>query len=92
MGAGAFVGSLAGAASAMGDESAHPPTARRGGILAANAELAAQGLLVDTLVAAGARMVEVEERNWADGEWRDFDAVGAPRHVVGAKGNPDYPT
>jgi hypothetical protein len=93
MGAGAFVGSLAGAASAMGDESAHAPTARPGGILvAANAELAAEGLLVDTLMAAGARMVEVEEGDWADGEWRDFDAVGAPRHVVGAKGNPGYPT
>ncbi|HEX4884874.1 MAG TPA: hypothetical protein VFX05_12095 [Casimicrobiaceae bacterium] len=93
IGAGAFVGSLAGAASAMGDAPPDVPTARPGGIVVAvNADDVSDALAIETLEHAGARMVEVEEGEWAGGAWRDFDALNPPRNVVSARGNPNYPT
>lgn len=93
IGAGAFVGSLAGAANAMGDESTSEVTARPGGIMVAvNADVVSEALAVETLKAAGAKLVEVEEGDWADGQWRDFDALNPPRNVVATRGNTNYPT
>lgn len=93
IGAGAFVGSLAGAASAMGDETTTATTARPGGIVVAvNADYAPEDRAIDTMRACGARMVEVEEGEWANGEWRDFDALNPPANVVATRGNPNYPT
>jgi hypothetical protein len=94
VGAGAFVGALAGAASAMGDETKDAPTARPGGVMVAvNAERAASvDALIDTLKNDGAKLVEIDEGDWRDGQWRDFDAVRAPRNVVAVEGNPNYPT
>jgi hypothetical protein len=93
IGAGAFAGSLAGAASAMGDEGATEPTARPGGIVVAvNADGVPEDVAIDALNASGARMVEVEEGDWAGGEWRDFDALNPPSNVVSTRGNPNYPT
>ncbi|GIK88097.1 MAG: hypothetical protein BroJett026_35780 [Betaproteobacteria bacterium] len=93
IGAGAFVGALAGAANAMGGNPGTTPSARPGGIIVAvNADDTPEALAVDTLHAAGARMVEVADGDWAGGRWRDFDALHAPRDVVATRGNPDYPT
>lgn len=94
IGAGAFVGSLAGAASAMGDEGGQSaPTARPGGIVVAvNAADVPEQVAIDLLEASGARMVEVEDGDWAGGTWRDFDALNPPRHVVSTRGPTNYPT
>jgi hypothetical protein len=93
IGAGAFVGALAGAASSMGDESTRRPTARPGGVMVAvNVEQVPQAEVVEQLRVAGAKLIEVEEGDWGDGTWRDFDPVRPPRNVVAVSGPANYPT
>jgi hypothetical protein len=93
IGAGAFVGALAGAASSMGDETKHEPTARPGGVMVAvNVEHVPAAEVVEQMRASAAKLIEVEEGDWRDGTWRDFDPVRPPRHVVAVAGNPNYPT
>ena len=93
IGAGAFVGSLAGAASSMGDESEREPTARPGGVMVAvNVDRVPGAEVVEQMRASGAKLIEVEEGEWRDGAWRDFDPVRPPRHVVSVTGPPNYPT
>lgn len=94
IGAGAFVGSLAGAAGAMGDETKDAPTARPGGVMVAvHVDRAGDDVAIGRLRDAGATLIEIEEEgDWRDGQWRNFDAVRAPRNVVAIKGNPNYPT
>jgi hypothetical protein len=93
IGAGAFVGSLAGAGSAMGDESAAAPTARPGGVMVAvNAERLDDTPIIDAFRANHAKLIEIDEGQWRDGVWVDFDPVGPPKEVVATTGNPNYPT
>ena len=93
VGAGAFVGSLAGAANSMGDESKHTPTARPGGVMVAvNVEHVPADDVIATLRQNGAKLIEMEDGEWRDGAWRDFDPVRPPRNVVAVAGNPNYPT
>ncbi len=93
IGAGAFVGALAGATSSMGDETKKEPTARPGGVMVAvNVEDVPAAEVVEQMRTAGAKLIEVEEGDWRDGTWRDFDPVRPPRNVVAVAGNPNYPT
>lgn len=87
------VGALAGAASSMGDETKKEPTARPGGVMVAvNVENVPSAEVVEQMHALGAKLIEVEEGDWRDGAWRDFDPVRPPRHVVSVTGPPNYPT
>ena len=94
IGAGALVGSIAGAGSAMGDDDARQqPTARPGGVMVAvNAERFDESLAIDAFRANHAKLIEIDEGQWRDGVWVDFDPVGAPRQVIATTGNPNYPT
>jgi hypothetical protein len=93
IGAGAFVGALAGAASSMGDETKREPTARPGGVMVAvNADHVPEAEVVEQMRATGAKLIEVEEGDWRDGAWRDFDPVRPPRNVVAVAAPPNYPT
>jgi hypothetical protein len=92
IGAGAFVGALAGAASSMGDER-DVATARPGGVMvAANTDAADERAVVHVMRSCGAKLIEVEEGEWRDGNWVDFDPVRPPRNIVALEGNPNYPT
>lgn len=93
IGAGAFVGALAGATSAMGDESKHAPTARPSGVMVAvNVENIAANEVIARMRETGAKLIEVEDGDWRDGAWRDFDPVRPPRNVVAVAGPANYPT
>lgn len=94
IGAGAFVGALAGAGSAMGEQpTAEQPTARPGGVMVAvNAEAFDEQAAIAALRDHGAKLVEVTDGEWRDGDWVDFDPVQKPRDVVATAANPNYPT
>jgi hypothetical protein len=92
IGAGAYVGALAGAASSMGESDKQEPTARPGGVMvAANAEGTDPQPIIEAMRANGAKLVELDDGEWRDGKWVDFDPVKTGEFVV-AKGNPNYPT
>jgi hypothetical protein len=92
VGAGAFVGALAGAASAMGDER-DVATARPGGVMVAvRADTVDEHEVIDAMRECGATLIEIEEGEWRDGDWVDFDPVRPPRNIVELKGGPNYPT
>lgn len=93
--AGAFVGALAGASNAMGDEPvpADTPIARPGGVMvAANVESIDAQPVIDTMRESGAKLVELTDGEWRNGDWVDFDPVRPPRNVVVNQGAPGYPT
>lgn len=92
--AGAFVGALAGANSAMGDDTKQHPTARPGGVMVAvNADATDPQPVVQLMQDCGAKHVEIDEGEWRDGDWVDFDPVRPPRNVVVTRdANPNYPT
>ncbi|MCC7218969.1 MAG: hypothetical protein IT517_19500 [Burkholderiales bacterium] len=93
IGAGAYVGALAGAGSAMGDETKQQPTARPGGVMVAvNVDGTQPQPVVEALHAAGATHVEIDEGEWRDGDWVDFDPVSPPKNVVGRGAGTNYPT
>jgi hypothetical protein len=93
IGAGAFVGALAGASNAMGERPPPTTTARPGGVMVAvNAEAFDQEASIAALRDNGAKLVEVADGEWRDGDWVDFDPVQPPRDVVATSGNPNYPT
>lgn len=93
IGAGAFVGSLVGAANSMGDETKHTPTARPGGVMVAvNVERVADDAVIQEMRDAGAKLIEIDEGEWRNGTWVDFDPVRPPRNVVSVSGPPNYPT
>jgi hypothetical protein len=61
-------------------------------MVAVNADGADPGPLVEAMRIHGAKLVEIDEGEWRDGEWLDFDPVSPPKEVVATSGNPNYPT
>jgi hypothetical protein len=82
---GAYSGSLMGAMSGLGEHEGEPGVAgrRHGGVMLSVriAAPAGEQRVIDTLRREGAADIERAEGNWLDGDWTDFDPVGAPRLV-----------
>ena len=93
IGVGAYVGALAGATKSMGENNEEAATIRPGGVMVAvDVDRSPQDDVVDTLRDAGAKLIEVDEGVWRNGQWVDFDPVRPPREIVQLRGNPNYPT
>ena len=93
VGAGALVGSLVGATTEMGQDAAVEPSARPGGVMVAvHATSIGDEPVIEIMDDCGAKLVEIADGQWRDGDWVDFDPVGPPKNVVLLKGNPSYPT
>ena len=77
----------------MGENNEKSAPARPGGVMVAvDVDRAPQDAVVDTLRDAGAKLIELEEGVWRDGQWVDFDPIRPPRNVLDVRGNPSYPT
>jgi len=72
-GVGAYVGSLMGALSGLEGEKSEAEIRRAGVLVAVRAEdYDIRERAERTLIAAGARQVEIAEGRWEDGHWADF--------------------
>ena len=85
---GAYSGSLVGAMTGLEDhdDKPHPTLRRPGGIMLSVriAEPANEKRVIATLRTEGAADIEEAYGEWRDGDWADFDPVGAPRLVASA--------
>jgi hypothetical protein len=61
-------------------------------MVAARTDAVDQRRVIDVMRACGAKLVEIEEGEWRDGNWVDFDPVRPPRNIVEMKADANYPT
>lgn len=79
-GLGAYVGSLVGTLKGLDTEGRNEPEIRRAGVLVAVRVHGPQGRqrIADTLARRGARLVEIANGTWHDGQWVDFNPESEP--------------